>query len=285
MIPSFSPRGLGLYASWNDDQLESVREAGFRAVDLQILDLLRSGVSPESLARRLEANDLRIGACPLPCDWRGDVDVFERSMNAIPEILDYAASLGVTRLYTRVSETLPTGVSRDTLFRIHVDRLHRIAEILEPARIMLGLEAVGVESFRHGKPAFLDRLASVRDTLAEVIAAHPHIGLLVDAFHLHAAGESAEVALGTLQADRVIGVHVADLPEPVNSRSEIVDNCRALPETTGQVPVREVLKALHVRGCTAPVIVETLSLPASLVDAPWSDVVRKVAESLRRTWP
>src|SRR5690606_37036581 len=93
----------------------------------------------------------------------------------------------------------------------HLDRLGAIARILNAHGVRLGLEVIGVESFRAGRGVpFVTRLSDLDRSLGSIWQ-ESNVGILVDGFHLFAAGESMEVALAW-GVDRVVWVHVADLP-------------------------------------------------------------------------
>lgn len=285
MKRSFSARGAGVSTDWCADDLQAVADAGFAAVDLSLRDIFESGEAPALISARLDRSGLMPGACPFPYDWRNDRETYEHAMRQLPALLDFAAAIGVKSLYTRVSESLPEGLAAADVSNVHRDRLHTIAQCLKPFGMSLGLEAVGVESFRQGRPALMNTLQAVRGELCETFREHPNVGLLVDIFHLHASGESLDEALGPLPIDRVIGVHVADLPWRIDDRADIIDHERALPDTTGQAPVRSVLRQLHERGCEAPVMIETLSCPTAVIDRPFAEIVRAFGQAFDRVWP
>lgn len=281
MIPGFSAGGLGIKLPEPDFGLPAIAAAGFRAIDLRIRDLFESRTPARELRRRLDDVGLVPGTCQFPLDWRHETANEAELIRALPPYLEFAAEIGVVNFYTRVSESVPEGASADAIVRDHRRKITAIANALEEYGIGLALETVGVESFRNGQPALMASLAQVRDRLAVCFEDCPQLGLLVDAFHLHAAGESVEEALGPF-ASRVLGVHVADLPGPVRNLSEIIDHDRALPGFTGQVPVNRILAALRNAGCPerTPVIVETIRCPDPFTGASFETIVRNVFATL-----
>lgn len=281
MIPGFSAGGLGLKLPEHDLGLPAIMAAGFRAIDLRIRDLVDSQTPARELRSRLDDLGLVPGTCQFPLDWRNESIDVEELLRELPPFLEFAAEIGVVNLYTRVTESVPEGAVAEAIEKDHRRKLVAIAKTLEEFGFGLALETVGVESFRQGRPALMASLAQVRGRLADCFQYCPNLGLLVDAFHLHAAGESVEQALGPF-ASRVYGVHVADLPRPVRKLSEIVDHERALPGFTGQIPVKQILAALRDAGCSerTPVIVETIRCPDHLIGAPFDKIVRTVFASL-----
>ncbi len=281
MIPGFSAHGLGLVPPAVDLGFQAVAAAGFRSVDLRLRDLFESGIPARSVRALLQENGLIPGTCPFPLDWRGPAISASGVIEKLQPMLDYAGELGIERFYTRVSESLPEGSSVSEAIDDHRRKLVAIADRLSDYRMGLAIETVGVESFRNGRPPLMPTLKEVRSRLADCFDECPNLGLLVDAFHLHAAGESVTEAVGPC-ISRVFGVHVADLPPPLKSRSEILDHDRALPGTTGQVPVKSILDDLRRLGCPerTPVIVESLKCPEHLRDQPFGTIAQAVFESM-----
>lgn len=281
MIPGFSASGLGIKLPEHDLGLPAIAAAGFRSVDLRIRDLVESHACAREFRRRLDDLGLVPGTCQFPLDWRHESIDFADMLRKLPPFLEFAVEIGVVNFYTRVTESVPEGSSADAIVRDHRRKLIAIARSLELFGVGLALETVGVESFRDGQPPLMASLAQVRDRLAECFQQCQNLGLLVDAFHLNAAGESVEEALGPF-ANRVFGVHVADLPRPVPKLCEIIDHERALPGTTSQVPVKRILAELRNAGCPArtPVIVETIRCPDLLAGASFDKVVRAVFATL-----
>ena len=71
---------------------------------------------------------------------------------------------------------------------------------------------IGVPSFRTGRGRpFLQRMADLDPLLETIRREAPNVGVLIDLFHLHAAGESIESAFG-LGNGSLVRVHVAELP-------------------------------------------------------------------------
>jgi sugar phosphate isomerase/epimerase len=298
MDMSFYARGAGLSLSAGES-VELAARHGFSAVDLMVRDLVEQGEEPGELRRRMDGLGVRGGAWALPVQWRGDSAWFERDLKALPELAGVAASLDLGRTSTWV---LPAGLlpgvedgpdARKRLIDAHVERLGRIARVLGREGIRLGLEVIGVETFRAGRgPEFLHRLGDpdVRvliDRLnAALPAGFPRVGLLLDTFHLHAAGETVEEALALFDPGCVVWVHVADLPADFQGgRGEILDQDRGLPGESGQVPCSAVLQALDERGLEGPVSAEPLSGCRGLQGRSADEVARLCGEAMRGVWP
>jgi len=206
-----------------------------------------------------------------------------------------AARLGLQRTGTWVlPETDPTffpGSEGDDLLRrivrLHVERLGKIAEILADHGSRLGLEEayiiMGPASARRGPGAtFLHQYHRLTDQLGELRDEHPNVGVLVDAFHLFAAGEEIETGF-VWGVDSVVWVHVADSANP--DRLRVLDQERALPGETGFADCRGLLKQLAEQGYDGPVTVEPLEHCRSLQGLDTLATARRALASLQTVWP
>ena len=284
MYKSHSCRGLGLVPPSISEWVAVAAKVGFEAIDLPLRDLLEQGLQPLKIRQMLIANRLACGASPFPYDWRTSQKEFLATMAKLDHFLHFSQSIGVSRLYTRVEESVPVGQSRDYALSWHRQRLDQIAEKIGKYNISLGLEAIGVASFRAGKEPLMASLESVRTNLADLFERHDSLGLLVDAFHLHAAQENLHQALGPMLQTRIVGIHLADLPVAV-PLEQIIDNQRALPGTSSTVPVRKTLQELAQMGCDAPVMIETVQSTQELKIAGFKEAMEIVFNSLRTVWP
>ena len=263
--------------------LSAVKNAGYDAVDLPVRDIFEQGLPVATVKARLTHFQLQCGASPFPYDWRGSDQAFQEMLPKLPSLLGFAREIGVTRFYTRVSESLADDETHAQAMSWHRDRLARLAQLFGQFSMQLGLETIGVESFRQGRRPFLTNLRTVRQELHELFSNHENLGLLVDALHLHAASEPLLEAIGPY-ASRIVGIHVADLPVKCQ-REEIIDHVRALPDTSNSVPVRETLKELAAIGCDAPVMVETVKPPAVFEGLSFREQVAVTHKSLLIVWP
>ena len=283
MFKSHSWRGLGMTAPDLEIWEQIASEVGFDAIDLPLRDLLEQCSPPEFVRSTLDSHGLSCGASPFPYGWRDSHAEFLCTIEKLDPFLEYAQKIGVKRLYTRVEESVPIGQTRDEALRWHRERLDQIAEMVGKYHLRLGLETVGVISFRNGKLPLMANLKTLRHELAEIIDRHVSLGLLVDAFHLHASNESLEDAVGPLH-DRIFGVHVADLPAFIE-RASIIDDQRALPATSNTVPVTEILRGLASMNCMAPVMIETVKCPKDLQGLQLREALELVMDSFKKVWP
>jgi sugar phosphate isomerase/epimerase len=298
MYASFYARGLGLDLD-PAGSVDLAARAGFHGVDLLARELPTAPADLAALRRRMLDQGLRPGAIPLPIDWRHNDDArFAADLAQLPRLLDSVRTLGYTRTATWILPGLgnaplsgldPDAPDDDVLLDAHARRLVPVVERLARAGIRLGLEVIGVPSFRKG-PAWVHTLSDERvdrllARLRDTTPPGPSPGVLVDAYHLHAANEPTDAALAR-GARAVVWVHVADLPADFRgSRGDILDHDRDLPGASGLVPVADLLARLHAAGYDGPVSPEPLGGSRTLRGLPTLEVALRARESLRNLWP
>ena len=280
---SLSCRGLGLPFSSLAEVAKSASETGFEALDLPLKELWQNGVKACEVRSIMNDHGLQPGASPFPFVWRDSQTDFINNLEHLQPFLDYSMSIGVKRIYTRVSESVPPNESATDTIAWHHQRLALIAMMLKKSNIMLGLETVGVSSFRQGRQPIMPNLKSVRQHLSSLFEEFENLGLLIDVFHLYASSESIDDAIGPLN-HRIVGVHVADLPDYV-TKDAIIDHQRALPGTSGIVPVQASLFELASRNINAPVIIETVQNCFVNKSLDFNGIVRTVSRSIKSVWP
>lgn len=293
MYASFNARAIGLGLA-PEETVQLAAEAGFSGVDLLIRDLVDGGTDPAELRARMDDLGLRGGAWPLPVDWKGDAERFARDLERLPRYAEAAEILGLFRTGTWV---LPethgrpgAGEDPEAILEAtaswHLERLAAMAHVLEPYGSRIGLEVIGVESFRtgNGRP-FVCRLGDIDARLGAIWSLASNVGILLDVHHLYAAGESIEAGLAW-GVDRLVWVHVADLPASAPSdRHAMRDDVRGLPGEHGAIDCRGFLKRLAVEGYDGPVTVEPLAACRSLSGLDPKAKAHAVAASLRSVWP
>ncbi len=315
MFTSFNARAVGLRLSASQT-IDLAAWAGFEGVDLLVRDLVDAGEDPRRLRARMDRLGLRGGAWPLPVDWRtAPIEHLERQLAELPRYAEAAAILGLHRTGTWLRPEIPCpgfpeGLDPRDPFAVsqfHDEQrnawldhdlriLERIAAILASHGSRLGLEAIGVESARSGRGIpLVQGLTSVwlRRMVERLNASLPNprsstnpvVGVLLDAFHLFAAGESVEDGL-SWGVENVVWVHLADVPGSFQGdRSSILDHERGLPGEAGVVESATILQRLATEGYSGPVTAEPLGNCATLANLGPEPTARLVAESLQRLWP
>ena len=287
MFSSFNARAVGLAGLSASETVDLAADAGFEGVDLMVRDIVQAGDDPAAVRARMDRLGLRGGAFPMPVEWRGDEAAFRRDLADLPRLAAAAATLGLTCTGTWVMPETPGPLDdRREVAALHVRRVGAIARVLGDRGIRVGLEVIGVESSRSGRGTpFVTRLADLDRELGAIWTEAENLGILLDAFHLYAAGESIEAGLAW-GVDRVVWAHVADLPASApDDRSIVVDSDRGLPGENGVVDVRGFLARLAREGYEGPVTVEPMADCRSLAGLGAYDVARRVNAALTDAWP
>ena len=289
MYPNLNSRALGLDLPAKET-LERASEAGFEGVDLMVRDIVEDGGDLRELRARMDDLGLRGGAWPLPVAWRADGERFAHDLGRLPRLAEAAAVLGLTRTGTWVMPETPERPESETaradhlaaIGGLHLQRLGAIARVLAEHGCRLGLEVIGVASFRTGRGwPFVTRLAELDRWLGTLWDEAPNLGILLDGFHLFAAGETIEAGL-MWGVDRVFGVHLADLPaEATPDRGSIRDDDRGLPGENGAIDSQSLLQRLAEEGYDGPVTVEPLGGCRSLAGLTAESAICKAASALR----
>lgn len=237
------------------EQIQLAKRCGFAGVDLRLTDRLEEiqSLGVDRTLDLIQQHGLRVGygsmltrtISAVAEDWRA-------AMEHLPEVATVAEGLGFTRAGVVV---LPFDDHCDAAANRarHIERLGQAAPILADHGIALGLEYVSPQTRRQGhRFEFVHNLEQMLLLIQE--ADQPNVGLMLDSFHWHAAGESAE-ALAQLVPEHVVVVHLNDAPSGL-SRTELDVRVRELPASTGEIDLAGFLGALRDIGYEGPVTSE-----------------------------
>jgi sugar phosphate isomerase/epimerase len=289
MYASFNARAVGLSLS-AAETLELAAGAGFGGVDLLVRDLVDTGEDVDWLRARMDDLGLRGGAFPNPVQWRRDAATFQRDLARLPRLAEAAARLGLQCTGTWVLPETPalTGAGADhaAVAQMHLERLGALGRTLEPFGIRLGLEVISVASFRTGCGVpFVTRMADLDPLLKPLLGEAPNVGIVLDGWHLYAAGESVEAGL-SWGVEKVVWTHIADLPaEAPRDPLAMNDNIRGLPGENGAIDCTMLLQRLANAGYAGPVTPEPMPGCRTLLHLNPQAVVARVAQALRSVWP
>ncbi len=235
---------------------EVAAQAGFEAIDL---DLWEVGDGPaDAVAEALE----RVGICAgnnasLPVEFRGDEATFEADLEKLPRRAELAATVGVEVL----SRSIPSSgqAPREELLPLLRRRLAECATILRAHGLRLAIETLGPLHLRRQAPYQL--LFRLDEGAAFAQSCGEDVGLLVDAWHWHHAGDGGQsiADLGPL----VFHVHVADAPDL--PPEEIEDKKRLLPGE-GVIDFGKFARGLDLAGYTRQVTPEVFGYPCHSTD-------------------
>jgi sugar phosphate isomerase/epimerase len=289
-----------VFATWNTRALgldwpaaatiDIAAAAGFPAVDLMLRDIVLRGEPLADLRLRLDDLGLTAAAFPLPIDWRDDLPTYDAGLALLPTIARAAAQLGLTRTATWVLPSFPPSFPAthpDALLDWHLERLAPVVRILHDHGVQLGLEALGTHQPPESIP-FIRRLADLTPLLNR-LGPFGTVGLALDTFHAHAAGESIPSLLHTHGPHAIVAVHLADIDETGDSGHPpytLTDRLRSLPHADGLIPNAQTLESLARAGYSGPVMAETFHLPGAIKNGltPVAQA-RRVASALKQVWP
>ncbi|MEM8782129.1 MAG: sugar phosphate isomerase/epimerase family protein [Planctomycetota bacterium] len=226
---------------------------GFVGLDLRLNDddAPQTAAQAEPIRRRMDELGLRAGYCSiLPGKFSADADEWSRHRVRLEARCAVAQALGFTRTCAVVLPFHPT-LAFDDAMDLHRTRLDDVLPVLAQHGIALGLEYVSPITRRADQPnEFIHDLAGMLD-LIERAGRPEHLGLLLDTFHWHCAGES-EHDLAALPASRVVGVHLNDAIADRPTERQRVDE-RELPGATGVIDLAGFMRGLRRAGYAGPI--------------------------------
>jgi sugar phosphate isomerase/epimerase len=262
MTLCLSPGAIGVQA----DQREAIALAarhGFTAVEPfpQFLAGLDETGRGELLAG-LKAKRLGWGAAGLPVDFRSDDARFAEGLADLPRLATALQRCGATRVGTWISPGHNT-LDYTANFRRHLQRLTKVAQILNEHGLRLGLEYVGTPSARtRSAHPFIYNLSGTRELITAIGTGN--VGLVLDSWHWWTAGDTEAALLG-LRNEDVVAVDLNDAPTGLKLEEQ-QDGQRELPAATGVIPVAKFLGALRQIGCDAPIRAEPFNKTLNALD-------------------
>jgi sugar phosphate isomerase/epimerase len=199
-------------------------------------------------------------ARPLP--FGGDQAAFQAALAALAEDAAFTAGIGCQRMMMVLSATGP--LPKDEYRKVVTDRLAAVAEVLQKTNIRLGLEFLGVQSFRSGRaggPPANPFIWTLPETAALAKDIGPNIGVILDVWHWHHSGGTTADILNT-DKSRIVHVHVSDA-KPM-APEDVRDNMRVMPGE-GSIDLIGFFQALHKIGYADGVSPEPLGrVPADM---------------------
>jgi sugar phosphate isomerase/epimerase len=254
MFASLNPGHIGIKDLSLQECLALAERHGFGGLDVQLVPLHEavSRQGADSVRALFLQHGLRIGAWNLPfMPYRVTEEIWKSELGKMPPMVASVGALGARRAAMWI---LPGSDDRsyDENFAFHIARFQPIARLLANHDIRLGLEFIGPEtSQRKFKHRFI---RSVRETIELARAIGPNCGLLLDSWHWHSAGGTI-ADLRDLTRELLVHIHVNDAPLGV-PLSELIDNRRKLPCTTGVIDIDGFMRALANADYDGPVTAE-----------------------------
>ena len=148
---------------------------------------------------------------------------FMQSLDQFSENCAVAASVGCRRTGSYFPNRMP--LPPDEARRILRDRTGILAERAEPHGIAIGLEFLGLRTFRLDEPhAFINNVPDTITMLRET--GRPNVGLILDSFHYFTSGGELS-QIRSLRAQDIVHLHVNDAPHA--DVMSLEDTDRVLP--------------------------------------------------------
>jgi sugar phosphate isomerase/epimerase len=233
-----------------DEFVKLAADAGFEGADVEPgwARMHSVGAMRDLFASR----NLRFGGWGVPFDWRGDDESKRRDgINDLRQFAGYARELDIDACATWIMPSSDRPLIENWNF--HVERLKPVARVLADHGLRLGLEFVAPYHLRrHFKHEFIFTPGQMLELAADV---GENVGLLVDSFHVNAAGSTWE-EISKLPASKIVHVHINDAPEV--RLHQLVDDQRLLPGE-GALSLRSFLGSLRTAGYNGPVSLEVFS--------------------------
>ena len=282
MYKNLSTGGLGI-TGHQSEIIELALSFGFQGMDLDMTEFTEQvKLYGLSHARRLiDSARIRLGQFRLPIAWdeENDEDAsFEADVDQFAGIVETAAEIGLQRCVTGVRPASDQRPYHEN-FEFHRKRLTRIAEVLQPKGIQLGLEFSAVPELRKGRAFQFIHSFDALVQLAKAVSTG-NVGVVIDLWHLHVAGNKVEECQ-VIGASGVVGVYLSDVPKDANLET-IDESARLMPGDTGVIDVNAALLALAEMEFTGPVSVRASR--AALGDQGRDAVVRAVGKRLSEIW-
>lgn len=237
--------GDGMYLSLNSTLLsdrvpwpEFARMAarvGFPGTDVMLETAMKAGV--DSTKQLLAELNIKPAILNFPVEFRKDDAAFRKSLANLQDAARFAAGIDCPRMITWIMPSSET--PKEELRRIYKQRFTESARILAESDVRLGLEFLGPLHLRKMYPyEFIWRM---NDMLEFAKECGPNVGLLLDSWHWHHAGATADdiVAAGR---ERIVHIHFNDSPNL--APEQIRDNERLMPGE-GVIDLVAFLKALQ----------------------------------------
>ncbi len=282
MYTTIGPEALGIRGLSLAEAIDLAGTAGFEglAFDVKAAAALADEHGVAHVQDLFDRAGVRPAHWNFPLNWRQD-EGCETELGQLPRLAAVAAALGAPRTATY----MPSGSDERPFAENvawHVARLRPIAEVLRVEGCRIGLEYIGPKTYRRQfAHEFVHTLAGTRELIAAVGA--DNVGLMLDSWHLYAAGETV-ADLDGLTNDEVVVVHVNDAPAGV-ARNEQIDTVRTLPGETGVIDLGAFMAKLKAMEYDGPVMPEPFS--QRIVDRAATDpagAAEEAGHAMRKLW-
>lgn len=228
-----------------EQKLEAISAARFDGIEVFDPDLVSSPLSPTELARRCAALGLTIDLFQPIRDVEGTPpDEFGAVLHRVRAKFAVMGELGVDRVLVCSSVRPDALHDRDLM----AEQLSAVADLAADHGIQVGYEALA-----WGRTT--NRFADAWDVVRR--AAHPHLGVVVDTFHMLGRGDGPE-ALGDVPGDRITFLQIADAPRLGMHVLDWSRHFRSFPGQ-GNLEVAPLVAEVLRRGYRGPLSLEVFS--------------------------
>lgn len=259
-----------------DEFVKLASQAGFPGVDVDMSWGETHGAN--ALRDLLAGHNQKPGGWGPNVDWRGDMTKLTDGLASFSAQASVAQTLGIDSCATYILPSSDLPFTENWSF--HVQRLKRIADALASHGLRFGLEFVAPYHLRQRwKHEFAFTAGQMLELAADV---GENVGLLVDCFHVHTAGDTWQ-RVAEIPANKVVLAHLNDAPRvPV---AEVDDGQRLLPGD-GAIDIPAFIAALKQSGYDGPVSLEVFNAdlralpPLDAAKRAWAATQRVVAPML-----
>ena len=250
MYLNLDPSVLGI-SGRQSELIELALTYGFKGLDLDVIQLARQVDlhGYEHATRYIESAGIRIGVFDLSVRWQGGDGEFQEDLERLAKLGEIVARLGTTGCRTVVmpaSDELPYHEN----FEFHRQRFTKIAEVLAPHSLRLGLDFLASATHREEKKHQFIHSPDALVTLAKTVGVS-NVGISVDTWQWQVAGASWD-SLRELTADEIVSVRASDLPQGVTNDT-VDDEQRVLTSSQGNVDIQSILQQLSSIGYEGPI--------------------------------
>jgi len=272
MFKNLNVGAIGHKATF-EETVKLAVEYGFAGVDPDLNYAREKGIN--AVKDLLAKHNLKLGGFGPAVSWReADSDqAFGASLGGFAADCKIAAELGVTRCSTWVMPC-SDNLTYHQHFKMFVERLKPVAQILNGFGQHLGLEFIGPRTLRSSKKhGFIYTMDGMRAAAAAIGTGN--VGFLLDCWHWYTA-QATVSDIEQLDKKEVVYVHLNDAPVGVSVLDQ-VDNKRELPGT-GVIDLKGFFGALRKIGYDGPVTVEPFNQP--LRDMKREDAVKATSAAM-----
>lgn len=189
----------------------------------------------------------------LPVEFRQGEDSFLKDLENLEKIADYAKSIGIRRCATWIVP-YHDSLCYSKNFKLHVDRLRKILDVLDRYGISLGLKFQAPVSLRMWHKYWFVHSFDGLFSLISAIDCR-NCGVIMNSWHWQFSGMKKFDFNQFKNGEQIIAVHINDAPKGLQEE-DYQDLSRELPCTTGILKIRDFLAGIDEIGFNGPLIVE-----------------------------